>query len=80
MGDLHEAQWEYVRSFVEWDQEVRQRPDGRGGRWGGARRVLNGDISCRIASFKQAKIVIFFKSSDVSMAAGFFLSVWAARA
>jgi len=42
MADLVEAQWEYVRPFVEWDQEVRQRPDGRGGRWGDARRVLNG--------------------------------------
>jgi transposase len=42
MADLLEAQWEYVRPFVEWDQELRQRPDGRGGRWGDARRVLNG--------------------------------------
>ena len=42
MADLTDAQWEYVRLFVEWDQEVRQRPDGRGGRWGDARPVLNG--------------------------------------
>ena len=42
MADLLEAQWEYVRPFVEWDQEFRQRPDGRGGRWGDARRILNG--------------------------------------
>jgi transposase len=42
MADLLEAQWEYVKPFVEWDQELRQRPDGRGGRWGDARRVLNG--------------------------------------
>ena len=42
MADLLEAQWEYVRPFVEWDQELRQRPDGRGGRWGDARRMLNG--------------------------------------
>jgi transposase len=42
MADLSEAQWEYVRPFVERDQELRQRPDGRGGRWGDARRMLNG--------------------------------------
>jgi transposase len=42
MADLRDAQWEYVRPFVEWDQELRQRPDGRGGRWGDARRMLNG--------------------------------------
>jgi transposase len=42
MADLNDAQWEYVRPFVEWDQALRQRPDGRGGRWGDARRVLNG--------------------------------------
>ena len=42
MADLLEAQWEYVRPFVEWDQEHRQRSDGRGGRWGDAQRVLNG--------------------------------------
>jgi transposase len=27
---------------VEWDQVLGQRPDGRGGRWCNARRVLNG--------------------------------------
>lgn len=42
MADLLEARWEYVRPFVEWDQELRPRPDGRGGRWGDARRILNG--------------------------------------
>ena len=42
MADLLELQWDYVRSFVEWDQELRQRPDGRGGRWGDGRRILNG--------------------------------------
>lgn len=42
MADLNDAQWEYVRPFVEWDQEHRQRPDGGGGRWGDARRMLNG--------------------------------------
>jgi transposase len=42
MADLNDAQWEYVRPFVEWDQELRQRPDGRGGRWSDARRILNG--------------------------------------
>jgi len=33
MADLNDAQWEYGRPFVEWDQEVRQRADGRGARW-----------------------------------------------
>jgi len=42
MADLNDAQWEYVSPFVEWDQELRQRLDGRGGRWGDARRMLNG--------------------------------------
>jgi transposase len=42
MADLTDAQWEYVRPFVEWDQGLRRRPDGRGGRWGEARPVLNG--------------------------------------
>lgn len=42
MADLTDAQWGYVEPFVEWDQEHRQRPDGRGGRWGDARRMLNG--------------------------------------
>ena len=42
MADLSAAQWEYVRPFVERDQQLRQRPDGRGGRWGDARRILNG--------------------------------------
>ncbi len=42
MADLIDAQWEYVRPFVQWDQEQRQRPDGRGGRWSEARRVLDG--------------------------------------
>ena len=42
MADLTDAQWEYVRPFVQWDQEQRQRPDGRGGRWSEARRVLDG--------------------------------------
>ena len=42
MADLSAVQWEYVRPFVEQDQELRQRPDGRGGRWGDARRMLNG--------------------------------------
>jgi hypothetical protein len=32
MADLSDAQWEYVEPFVKWDQEQRQRPDGRGGR------------------------------------------------
>jgi transposase len=42
MADLTDAQWEYVRPFVDWDQQQRQRPDRRGGRWSDARRVLNG--------------------------------------
>ena len=42
MADLSDAQWEYLRPFVKWEQEQRQRPDGRGGRWSDARRVLNG--------------------------------------
>ena len=42
MADLSDAQWEYVRPFVKWEQAQRQRPDGRGGRWSQARRVLNG--------------------------------------
>ncbi|MGA9783001.1 MAG: IS5 family transposase [Terracidiphilus sp.] len=42
MADLSDFQWEYVRPFVEWDQQRRQRPDGRGGRWGDARPALNG--------------------------------------
>jgi len=42
MADLTDAQWKYVRPFVQWDQEQRQRPDGRGGRWSEARRVLDG--------------------------------------
>jgi len=42
MADLTDAQWEYVRPFVEWDQDLRQRPDRRGGRWGDAQRALNG--------------------------------------
>jgi transposase len=42
MADLNDAQWDYIRPFVEWDRDLRQRVDGRGGRWGDARRVLNG--------------------------------------
>jgi len=42
MADLSDAQWEYLKPFVEWDQERRQRRDRRGGRWSDARRVLNG--------------------------------------
>jgi len=42
MADLTDAQWEYVRPFVKWDEQQRQRPDGRGGRWGEPRRVVNG--------------------------------------
>jgi transposase len=42
MADLTDAQWEYVRPFVKWDEQQRQRPDGRGGRWSEPRRVLNG--------------------------------------
>ncbi len=42
MADLTEAHWKYVRPFVKWEQEQRQRPDGRGGSWGDARRVLDG--------------------------------------
>ena len=42
MADLTDRQWEYLKPFVEWDQQQRQRPDGRGGRWSQARRVLNG--------------------------------------
>jgi transposase len=41
-ADLNVAQSEHVKPFIEWDQEVRQRPDGLGGRWGDARRMLNG--------------------------------------
>jgi transposase len=42
MADLTAAQWEYVKPFVEWDQQQRQRPDRRGGRWSDARRLLDG--------------------------------------
>ena len=42
MADLTDAQWEYVRPFVKWDEQQRQRPDRRGGRWSEPRRVLNG--------------------------------------
>lgn len=42
MADLTDAQWEYVRPFVKWDEQQRQRPDRRGGRWSEARQVLNG--------------------------------------
>jgi transposase len=42
MADLTEVQWEYVRPFVKWDEQQRQRPDRRGGRWSEPRRVLNG--------------------------------------
>ncbi len=42
MADLSDAQWEYVKPLVKWEQAQRQRLDGRGGRWSGARRVLNG--------------------------------------
>src|ERR1035437_4920638 len=42
MADLTDAQWEYLRLFVKWEQEQRQRPEGRGGRWSDGRRVLNG--------------------------------------
>ena len=40
MADLSDAQWDYVRLLVEWQQ--RSRRDGRGGRWGDARQALNG--------------------------------------
>src|SRR5260370_511210 len=40
MADLSDAQWDYVRLFVEWQQKSRM--DGRGGRWSDARQVLNG--------------------------------------
>ena len=42
MADLSELQWEYIRPFVEWDQQRRQRTDRRGGRWSEARRILKG--------------------------------------
>jgi len=42
MADLTNAQWEYLRPFVEWEQERRQRADCRGGRFSDARRVLDG--------------------------------------
>jgi len=42
MPDLTDAQWEYVKPFVEWDHQQRQRSDRRGGRWSNARRVLDG--------------------------------------
>lgn len=42
MADLADVQWEYVKPFVVWEQEQRQREDGRGGRWSDARQVLNG--------------------------------------
>ena len=42
MADLSDVQWEYVRAFIERDQQQRQRRDGRGGRWCDARPVLNG--------------------------------------
>jgi transposase len=42
MADLTDAQWEYVKPFVDWEQRQRQRPDRRGGRWGDARGVLDG--------------------------------------
>jgi transposase len=42
MADLTDGQWEHLKPFVEWDQQQRQRPDRRGGRWSEARRVLNG--------------------------------------
>ena len=42
MADLTDAQWEYLRPFVEWEQKHRQRPDRRGGRFSDARRVLDG--------------------------------------
>jgi transposase len=42
MADLADAQWEYVRPFVKWDEQRRQRPDRRAGRWSDARRVLHG--------------------------------------
>jgi transposase len=40
MADLSDAQWDYVRLLVEWQQ--RSRRDGRGGRGGDARQALNG--------------------------------------
>lgn len=42
MADLTDAQWEYVKPFVDWERQQRQRPDRRGGRWSEARRVLDG--------------------------------------
>lgn len=42
MADLTDVQWEYVKPFVKWDEQQRQRPDRRGGRWSEPRRVLNG--------------------------------------
>ncbi len=42
MADVTYAQWEHITPFVKWDEQQRQRPDGRGGRWSDARRVLNG--------------------------------------
>jgi diketogulonate reductase-like aldo/keto reductase len=42
MADVSDVQWEYVRAFIERDQQQRQRRDGRGGRWCEARPVLNG--------------------------------------
>lgn len=44
MADLTDAQWEYIRPFVQWDEQQRQRPDRRGGRWSDARRALNGGL------------------------------------
>jgi transposase len=42
MANLTDAQWEYLKPFVEWEQERRQRADRRGGRFSDARRVLDG--------------------------------------
>ena len=44
MADLTDAHWEYVRPFVKWDEQQRQRSDRRGGRWSEARYVLNGGV------------------------------------
>jgi hypothetical protein len=42
MADLSDAQWDYVRLLVEWQQ--RSRRDGRGGRWGDAPPLEGGAV------------------------------------
>jgi transposase len=40
MADLSDAQWEFIRPLVAWEQK--NRGDGRIGRWREPRQVLNG--------------------------------------